>query len=142
MHAIDSSLLYALFNEKDKWHKDAKALIQEHRPILIPPGVLQETLDLLRYRHGSQVANDALQWLWRTGQILVDDPSHAEASFQFALQARVSPNPEWQAFVAAIENLSFADLWCITHAIEHKATLLTKDKKQFDAFQRWRPASV
>jgi predicted nucleic acid-binding protein len=131
MHTIDSSLLYALFNAKDQWHKEAKRAMQETRPILIPPGILQETLDLLRYRHGFEAAVAALKWLGGADQVVLEG-RHGDASFARVLNGYAKEAVEG-AFDA--KALSVADAWCIAYAIANEAPLVTKDANQEKAFQ-------
>lgn len=135
MHTIDSSLLYALFNAKDQWHQDAKQALGEHRPLLVPPGILQETLDLLRYRHGAKVAVAALQWLAQADQVILE-PRKGDASLGTVLSQYTTAKAVDAGFDAAA--LSIADAWCIAHAIANEATLLTKDTKQEKAFHALR----
>lgn len=133
MNVVDTSLLYALFDAKDKWHKDAKRALEEHRPVLVPPGILQETLDLLRYRHGAKVAVAALQWLAKADQVVLE-PRHGDASFAIVLN-------EYNTTTKAVDGgfdaqaLSIADAWCIAYAIANETPLLTKDTNQEKAFQ-------
>jgi predicted nucleic acid-binding protein len=134
MHAIDTSLLYALFNANDKWHAEAKRLIQEHRPVLIPPGILQETLDLLRLRHGAKAAHSALVWLTSAGGIVIE-PARSEKSFEEAVEVCVASAKPKAATQAG--KLSFADVWCVAHAAQHQAEILTKDEQQRRVFKAW-----
>lgn len=133
MHTIDSSLLYALFNAKDQWHKEAKRALEEHRPVLIPPCILQETLDLLRYRHGAKVAVAALQWLAKADQVVLE-PRHGDSSFAIVL-TEYNTKKEAVDGVFDGEALSIADAWCISYAIANDTPLLTKDTKQEKAFR-------
>lgn len=121
MRAIDTSLLYALFNEADQWHGEARRAVQEHRPIVVPPGILQETLDLLAYRHGVVAARRALEWMEREdGFILADSRAHQQAIPLFLDDG----------FDRKKRSLSFADAWCVAHAREAGIPLLTKDRHQ------------
>lgn len=129
MHAIDTTLLYALFDSSDKWHKDAKKLVQEHRPILVPPGTLQETLDLIAYRHGRTAARKALTWLDTQDGFMVTDAQMAlghRAAFPLFMDAGHDREKA---------TLSFADAWCIGHALQAGVDLLTKDTHQAAVFR-------
>lgn len=125
MDVVDSSLLFALFNAADEWHEDAKRAIGGPDPVLVPPGILQETLDLVRLRQGPRAANQALAWLQAQQPILLST-SRSDASFSAATKA-APRHPK----------LSFADVWCVAHAHEHELGLLTKDKDQKRAFAEW-----
>lgn len=129
MHAIDTSLLYALFDAADKWHKDAKQLVQEHRPILVPPGTLQETVDLLAYRHGRTKARQALAWMdAQNGFVITDEQVSRGQRAAVALFMDAEQDRNKGA-------LSFADAWCIGHAVEAGVGLLTKDAHQAAVFR-------
>jgi predicted nucleic acid-binding protein len=129
MHAIDTSLLYALFNARDRWHAEAKDLVQQHRPILVPPGILQETLDLLRLRHGGKAAAAALAWLQGNAQLVLDADG-AGRSHAMAVRAFSDPS-------SRPGEMSFADVWCATHAADRTVPLLSKDKDQLRFHEAW-----
>ncbi|MFO1532086.1 MAG: PIN domain-containing protein [Thermoplasmatota archaeon] len=131
MHAIDTSLLYALFNANDQWHEEAKTAVQEQRPVLVPPGILQETMDLLRLRHGAKAAAAALAWLQATGQLDLSG-AYGDESLRAAVSA-------YEPTIA--RRLSFADAWCVAHALHHGATLLTRDADQVKAAKDWQSPS-
>lgn len=130
MAAIDTSLLYALFNEVDIWHADAKRAIQEHAPVVVPPGVVQETLDLIRLRQGPGTAKAAFAWLSTHPRIHLAtssaDQSHAAALAFFT----DSSTATWKA-------CSFADVWCVAHAKALGLPLLSHDDAQKRLMQGW-----
>jgi predicted nucleic acid-binding protein len=131
MAAIDTSLLYALFNEADIWHADAKRAIQQNSPVVVPPGVLQETLDLVRLRQGQSAAKAAFAWLSTHPQIRLaassSDQSHAAA---LAFLAGSPTAATWKAY-------SFADVWCVAHARTLGVPLLSRDDAQKRLMQGW-----
>lgn len=127
MKAIDTSLLYALFTTSDQWHADARRVMENDRPLLVPPGVLQETLDLIRLRAGTAAAASALAWLAAQPQVVLE-PGLASESHQAALD---------RALATPGSKLSFADVWAVAHAKEHGVPLLSKDKAQLAAFASW-----
>ena len=131
MAAIDTSLLYALFNAADIWHADAKKALQEHAPVVVPPGVVQETLDLVRLRQGQAAAKAAFTWLSTHPQVRLT-PSSSDVSHAAAL-AFFSGSPTaatWKAY-------SFADVWCVAHAQALGLPLLTRDDAQKRLMQGW-----
>jgi predicted nucleic acid-binding protein len=134
MHAIDSSLLYALFNSKDQWHKEAKRAMEEQRPILVPPGILQETLDLLRYRHGAKAAAAALHWLAEADQVVLE-PRGSDGSFAIVLNEHDHAKETGEG---VFDGLSLADAWCVAYAVANETPLLTKDADQEKAFHALR----
>lgn len=131
MDAVDTSVLYALFNEADDWHDKAKRTLRERRPILVPPGVLQETLELLHLRHGAAHARSALQWLAQQPMVLLD-PAGAAQSHQAAAEAFLSGTRTPEA-----HRIGFADVWCVAHALERGAGLVTNDARQAKFFKTW-----
>lgn len=131
MHAIDTSLLYALFNVRDQWHGQAKRSVEDHRPLLVPPGILQETLDLLRYRHGAKAAEAAWHWLANADKVVLE-PRSGDASFSAVLEGQGRAGKAAGGFDPA---LSLADRWCVAYAVANGTVLLTKDGRQEKAFR-------
>ncbi|MHB8634267.1 MAG: PIN domain-containing protein [Thermoplasmatota archaeon] len=133
MNTIDSTLLYALFNVKDQWHREAKRVMEENRPILVPPGILQETLDLLRYRHGAKTSVAALQWLARADKVILE-ARRGDGAFTSVLNEYANTGEAANGVFDATA-LSVADAWCISYAIANDAPLLTKDADQEKVFR-------
>ena len=130
MKAIDTSVLYALFNATDEHHAAARQAVLSHYPIYVPGCVLQETLDLLRFRHGRQVASNALAWLKSTPQFALGgsalEQSYTRAQNLFLdLSDTLSPH-----LATARGRATFADVWCITQAAALAIPLLTSDIHQ------------
>ena len=59
----DTSALYALFSENDRFHERAVRDAENPDPIAIPTEILVETVDLLAYRFGFRAATLALHYL-------------------------------------------------------------------------------
>ncbi len=125
MKAVDTSVLYALFNTGDQRHQEAIALVHAHAPLVVPPSVLQELLDLVRHRHGRHKAQGIAAWLNGAPQFLLDacnlDEAHANAVAEF-----LTDRPRHSGRV----HLSFADIACITYARCNRLSLLTRDPNQ------------
>ncbi|HUR62134.1 MAG TPA: PIN domain-containing protein [Candidatus Thermoplasmatota archaeon] len=63
MRVADTSVLYALFVPRDAQHARARKAIADPAPILVPGEILAETVSLLQYRHGYEVARKAAAFL-------------------------------------------------------------------------------
>jgi len=59
----DTSVLYALFSEADRFHRRAREDIADPEPVVVPTEVLVETIDLLAYRFGFPAGRKALDFL-------------------------------------------------------------------------------
>ena len=59
----DTSWLYALFNQADVHHDDATADVTIPQVTLVPTAIMNEFLDLVRYRLGKDAAARALDAL-------------------------------------------------------------------------------
>ena len=59
----DTSALYALFSEADRFHERARRDVGDPDPIVVPTEVLVETVDLLAYRFGFPAGRRALEFL-------------------------------------------------------------------------------
>jgi len=52
----DTSWLYAIFDDKDPHHDEAAALVRTPLITLVPAAIMNELLDLIKYRRGKQAA--------------------------------------------------------------------------------------
>ncbi len=59
----DTSALYALFSEEDRFHERAVEGVGDPDPIVVPTEILAETIDLLTYRFGFVAGRRALDFL-------------------------------------------------------------------------------
>ena len=59
----DTSVLYALFSDADRFHERAVKDVGDPDPIVVPTEVLVETIDLLTYRFGFHAGRRALEFL-------------------------------------------------------------------------------
>ena len=59
----DTSALYALFSEADRFHGRAVHDVGDPDPIVVPTEVLVETIDLLTYHFGFGAGRSALDFL-------------------------------------------------------------------------------
>lgn len=118
MRVADTSLLYAFFNRKDHHHDGAVEALRDPEPIDVPHGVLQETLDLLAYRHGKTAAVDAHDYLLGLPHVAVVEVEHGPALVDL-----------WRGH----KRLSYVDAQGVHAARESGADLLSHDKDQHKA---------
>lgn len=116
MRIADTSALYALFNENDKHHEEAKKCFEKTDPIIIPPEIWSETVSLIQYRQGKE---DAV----RAGKALLDLP-HVDLRAGNLEMLRSS----WETFTESEKNLSFPDSVVISWCDDKNATPLSFDE--------------
>lgn len=63
MRVADTSALYALFSEEDRFHERAVKDVSRSDSIAVPTEILVETIDLLAYRFGISAGKKALNFL-------------------------------------------------------------------------------
>ena len=120
MRVVDTSLLYAFFNRADAHHEEARAAFRQPAPVGVPASVLQETLDLIRFRHGKRVALEAYHDLCALPHVrLLQAPAEKAVADLWSRR----------------EALSHADAGAVVTAWREDADLLTADAKQRAAFR-------
>ena len=118
MRIADTSFLYAFFNRNDRHHEEAVKSMRDPEPIDIPHGILQEMLDLMRYRQNKDAARKAHDYLLGLPHVEVLTLEHGPAL------AGV-----WQEH----KKLSYADAQGVQAAMMSGGALLTFDKDQLKA---------
>lgn len=116
----DTSWLYALIDDVDPHHREARGQAEQPDPVVVPQVILAETMDLIRYRHGKKAAErvlDAFEGLPHF--VLGGDIEHSEAS---AIWRRHAP-------------LSYSDAVAVAAARRGKMELRTFDRRQRKALQ-------
>lgn len=91
----DTSALYALFDEDDDHHAEARDRFGDPTPVLVPREILVETANLLQYRFGWSAAREAVGGLLEKPHVAVSDPVPVEGA--------------WGTFGRAEGELSLAD---------------------------------
>ena len=71
MRVADTSVLYALFSEEDRFHDRAVNDVSSSDPITVPSEVLVETIDLLAYRFGVGAGKKALDFLLKLPHVSI-----------------------------------------------------------------------
>ncbi len=116
MRIADTSLLYALFSKDDVHHKEAKERFKVPDPILIPAEIWSETISLIQYRQGYDMAVEA-------GESLLDLP-HVEL-----LSSRMDiVRSAWKIYKGTEGDLSVPDCVLLALCNDKKASPLTFDE--------------
>ncbi len=123
MRIADTSLLYALFSENDVHHQEAMRKFKIPEPILIPSEIWSETISLIHYRQGYDMAVKA-------GNALLNLP-HVDM-----LGSRMDIIlSSWDIYKKTEGDLSIPDCVVLMWCDNKNATLLTFDNhiiKYFD----------
>lgn len=123
MRIADTSLLYALFSKDDVHHEEAQEKFKIPDSILIPSEVWSETISLIHYRQGYDMAVKA-------GKALLDLP-HVEL-----LGSRMDiVRSSWDIYQKAEGDLSMLDCVVLAFCGDKNADPLTFDghiDKYFD----------
>ena len=116
----DTSWLYALIDDADPHHVQARREASQPDPVEVPEAILAETLDLIRYRHGKEVAKDALGGFARLPQFALGEAApHADVA------------SIWRAHAA----LSYADATAVAVARRRNMGLRSFDRRQLRALR-------
>lgn len=116
----DTSWLYALVDEADPHHREARQQAAQPDPVEVPEIILAETIDLIRYRHGRDSAEAAL--------------ADFERLPHFALGEGV-PHAETSSVWREHSTLSYADASAVALAYRHNFGLRSFDRRQLRAYQ-------
>ncbi len=111
----DTSWLYALFDADDAHHETAAAEVRTPLITLVPTAILNETLDLVKYRAGKDAARKALESL--------ESFPHFDLWFQIDARDAVRV---W----AEHRHLSFHDAHAVALARKTGFPLQTFDRRQ------------
>jgi len=124
MRIADTSALYALFSRDDVHHRKAKESFSDPEPVLIPPEIWSETISLVQYRQGFEMAV-------KVGRALLELP-HVERSSTRMSIIRSS----WKIFQSSRGDLSYPDSTVLCWCKDRKATPLTFDGKIIEYHDR------
>ena len=112
---VDTSVLYAAFDQADPRQKEAEGQLARAEPILIPTPVLSEFVGLLQYRHGHHTATQVLEDLMRLGNVQFIACRHPDQAIAIWKDA---------------PDISLTDAVGIHMARETSSHLLTFDQRQ------------
>lgn len=116
----DTSWLYALVDDADPHHVNARNQAKAPEPVEIPPAILAETLDLIRYRHGKKAAAAALAGFEALPHFAIEEEGDHKAT------AAV-----WRAH----EALTYADASAVAAAHRLRFGLRSFDRRQLRALR-------
>lgn len=121
----DTSVLYALFSEADRFHGRAMEDVGDPDPIAVPTEVLVETIDLLTYRFGFTAGRSALEFLVGLPHVGI-----AERVEVVAVRA---------VYKAARGRLSLADSFVVQTCLALGAEALAYDSRIIGELKKRRP---
>lgn len=111
----DTSWLYAIFDEQDLHHGEARRQLAEAEGVHVPPVILAETLDLIEYRSNKATATGALEDLARAPPVRLERGHDVD-----------SANEIWRAHGP----LTYADASAVSAARRLGLRLYTFDDRQ------------
>jgi predicted nucleic acid-binding protein len=113
VRVADTSALYALLNESDPHHTDARAAFEDPDPILMPTEILAETIQMVHYRKGPDAGRRVLEAVFALPQARIADPVDVAAVRQVYKDGK--------------GRLSIFDAFVIQTCRQHAAAALTFD---------------
>lgn len=119
----DTSWLYALIDDADPHHGEARGQAKKPDPVEVPEVILAETLDLIRYRHGNKVAKDALEGFERLPHFALGEGVAHDAVVGV-----------WREH----DTLSYADATAVAAARRRNFGLRSFDRRQLRALEQSR----
>lgn len=123
MRIGDTSALYALFSRNDIHHEEAVIEVKNPETILIPSEIWSETISLIHYRQGFDIAVEA-------GKALLNLP-HVEL-----LGSRMDiVRSSWDMYRRTRGNLSFPDCIVLGWCNDKDAAPLTFDENMREFFE-------
>ncbi|MFQ6107764.1 MAG: PIN domain-containing protein [Thermoplasmata archaeon] len=90
MRVADTSALYALFSEDDRFHEKALKDVGAPEPIAVPSEILVETTDLIAYRFGAGAGREALEALVQLPHVSVAERVELSAVKEIYDRAKIS----------------------------------------------------
>lgn len=124
MRVADTSALYALFSEDDRFHERAVKDASAPEPIVVPSEILVETIDLLAYRFGPSAGRKALDSLLELPHVRVAE--------------KVEPSAVREVYDRA-RRMSLADAYVVQTCIALGAEVLAYDRRIVDELRKRRP---
>lgn len=124
MRVADTSALYALFSEEDRFHQRALKDMSAPGPVAIPSEILVETIDLLAYRFGPSAGKKALDSLLQLPHVRVAEKVELSAVKEIYDRAK---------------GMSLADAFVIQTCVALGADVLAYDGRIVAELQKRRP---
>ncbi len=123
MRVADTSALYALFSEDDRFHKRALKDVSAPEPIVVPSEILVETIDLLAYRFGRSAGRKALDSLFQLPHVSVAEKVELSAVGEIYSRGK----------------LSLADAFVVQTCVALGAEVLAYDRRIVAELRKRRP---
>ncbi|MCJ2556759.1 MAG: type II toxin-antitoxin system VapC family toxin [Candidatus Thermoplasmatota archaeon] len=123
MRVADTSALYALFSEDDRFHKRALKDVSGPDPIVVPSEILVETIDLLAYRFGRSAGRKALDSLLQLPHVRVAEKVELSAVGEIHSRGK----------------LSLADAFVVQTCVALGADVLAYDRRIVAELRKRRP---
>lgn len=124
MRVADTSALYALFSEDDRFHERALKDASAPEPIVVPSEILVETIDLLAYRFGRSAGRKALDSLLQLPHMRVAEKVELSAVREIYGKAR---------------EMSLADAFVVQTCVALGAEVLAYDRRIVAELRKRRP---
>ncbi len=124
MRVADTSALYALFSEEDRFHQRALKDMSAPGPVAVPSEILVETIDLLAYRFGPSAGKKALDSLLQLPHVRVAEKVELSAVKEIYDRAK---------------GMSLADAFVIQTCVALGAEVLAYDERIVAELQKRRP---
>jgi predicted nucleic acid-binding protein len=124
MRVADTSALYALFSEDDRFHERALKDVSSPEPIAVPSEILVETMDLIAYRFGGDAGRRALDALVQLPHLSVAEKVELSAVKEIYDRAK---------------GMSLADAYVVQTCVALGAEVLAYDKRIGAELRKRRP---
>ncbi|MFQ6129062.1 MAG: PIN domain-containing protein [Thermoplasmata archaeon] len=124
MRVADTSALYALFSEEDRFHQRALKDASAPDPIAVPSEILVETIDLLAYKFGNIAGKKALDSLLQLPHVSVAEKVELRAVKEIYDRAK---------------GMSLADAFVVQTCVALGAEVLAYDKRIVAELRKRRP---
>ncbi|MFQ5909724.1 MAG: PIN domain-containing protein [Thermoplasmata archaeon] len=124
MRVADTSALYALFSEEDRFHKRALEDMSAPDPVAIPSEILVETIGLLAYRFGPSAGRKALDSLLQLPHVSIAEKVELSAVKEVHDRAK---------------GMSLADAFVVQTCVALGADVLAYDKRIVAELRKRRP---
>jgi predicted nucleic acid-binding protein len=124
MRVADTSTLYALFSEDDRFHQRALKDVSAPEPIAVPSEILVETMDLIAYRFGPSAGKKALDAFVQLPHLSVAEKVELSAVKEIYDRAK---------------GMSLADAFVVQTCVALGAEVLAYDKRIVAELRKRRP---
>lgn len=124
MRVADTSVLYALFSEDDRFHERALKDMSAPEPIAVPSEILAETMDLIAYRFGPGAGRRALDSLVQLPHLSIAEKVELSAV---------------KDIYERTKRMSLADAFVVQTCVALGAEVLAYDRRIVEELRKRRP---